>query len=178
MEVCISLGLYISERNEGPFKNAFVTFSSNPELQYLTGDLKSRYTQLQRAEWGMSTDLEATFKMILDQATKHKVSESEMPTAILIMSDMEFNEAVDSNDTAIDMIRKKYEASGYTMPKIIFWNLCSRHDNFPVSSNENGTALVSGFSPSILKTVLSGKSVNPVEMMLETLNAPRYEAIK
>jgi hypothetical protein len=64
------------------------------------------------------------------------------------------------------------------MPKIVFWNLCSRRDNFPVSANETGTALVSGFSPSILKTVLSGKSVNPVEMMLETLNVPRYEAVK
>jgi hypothetical protein len=178
LEVCISLGLYISERNEGPFKNAFVTFSSTPELQYLTGDLKSRYMQLARAEWGMSTDLDATFNLILNQAIKHQVSESEMPTTILIMSDMEFNEAIDKDDTAITMIRKKYEASGYTMPKIVFWNLCSRRDNFPVSANETGTALVSGFSPSILKTVLSGKSVNPVEMMLETLNVPRYEAVK
>jgi hypothetical protein len=178
LEVCISLGLYISERNEGPFKDAFVTFSDTPQLQYLTGDLKSRYSQLGSADWEMSTNLEATFDLILNQATKHNINESEMPTAILIMSDMEFNEATSKDDRAITMIRKKYEASGYTMPKIIFWNLCSRHDNFPVSANEDGTALISGFSPSILKTVLSGKSVNPIEMMLETLNIPRYEAVK
>lgn len=178
LEVCISLGLYISERNEGPFKDAFITFSDTPQLQYLTGDLKSRYAQLQSADWEMSTNLEATFDLILNQATKHNINESEMPTSILIMSDMEFNAAIDSDDRAITMIRKKYEASSYTMPKIIFWNLCSRHDNFPVSANEEGTALISGFSPSILKTVLSGKSVNPVEMMLETLNTSRYEAVK
>jgi hypothetical protein len=178
LEVCISLGLYISERNEGPFKDAFVTFSSRPELQFLSGDLKSRYRQLSRAEWGMSTDLEATFDLILNQAIKHKVVESEMPTCILIMSDMEFNAATELSHSAIDMIKNKYEESGYEMPKVVFWNMVSRHDNFPVGADENGTALVSGFSPSILKTVLSGNAMNPVQIMLDTLNVSRYEPIK
>ena len=178
MEVCISLGLYISERNEGPFKDAFVTFSSQPQLQLLTGDLKSRYRQLQNAEWGMSTDLEATFDLVLNQAKKHNVSPEEMPTCILIMSDMEFNQATRANDTAIDMIRNKYENSGYEMPKVVFWNIASRNNNFPVTADENGTALVSGFSPSILKTVLAGNAMNPVQIMLDTLNTPRYEPIK
>ncbi len=178
MEVCISLGLYISERNEGAFKNAFVTFSSEPKLQYLTGDLKSRFTQLARADWGMSTDLEKTFRYILNQAIKHNVPIEEMPTCILIMSDMEFNEATHRHDTAFDMIRRKYEESGYELPKIVFWNLCSRHDNFPVTANDQGVALISGFSPSILKTVLSGNAMNPVQIMLDTLNQPRYEAVK
>jgi len=178
LDVCISLGLYISERNEGPFKNAFITFSSAPKLQYLTGNLASRYEQMSSADWGMSTNLESAFKLILNQAKKHSIAETEMPTAILIMSDMEFNQATYVNDSAIDMIRRKYEESGYTMPKIIFWNLCSRHDNFPVKLDEKGTALISGFSPSILKTILTGKSINPVDMMLETLNAERYSPIK
>lgn len=178
MEVCISLGLYISERNEGAFKNAFVTFSSDPKLQYLTGDLKSRYRQLQSAEWGMSTNLEKTFDFILKQATTHGVPASEMPTCILIMSDMEFDQATNRHDSAFDMIRKQYENIGYELPKIVFWNLCSRHDNFPVTANDEGVALVSGFSPSILKTVLKGGAMNPVQIMLDTLNQPRYEAIK
>jgi hypothetical protein len=178
MEVCISLGLYISERNEGPFKDAFVTFSEQPELQYLTGDLKSRYKQLNSAEWGMSTNLESTFNLILNQATKHNVPVEEMPTCILIMSDMEFNQATRRQDTALDMIKNKYSESGYTMPKIVFWNLVSRHDNFPVKSDEQGTALVSGFSPSILKTVLTGNAMDPIQIMIDTLNTPRYEAVK
>ena len=178
MEVCISLGLYISERNEGPFKDAFVTFSEQPELQYLTGDLKSRYKQLNSAEWGMSTNLESTFNLILNQATKHNVPVEEMPTCILIMSDMEFNQAIRRQDTALDMIKNKYSESGYTMPKIVFWNLVSRHDNFPVKSDEQGTALVSGFSPSILKTVLTGNAMDPIQIMIDTLNTPRYEAVK
>jgi hypothetical protein len=178
MEVCISLGLYISERNEGAFQNAFVTFSSDPKLQYLTGDLKSRYLQLQSAEWGMSTNLEKTFRFILDQATKHGVPANEMPTCILIMSDMEFNKATHRQDTALDMIHRQYENAGYEMPKIVFWNLCSRRDNFPVTANDEGVALISGFSPSILKSVLKGGAMNPVQIMLDTVNQPRYEAIK
>jgi hypothetical protein len=101
-----------------------------------------------------------------------------MPTCILIMSDMEFNQASHTNYTAIDMIRLKYEDSGYEMPKVVFWNIASRNDNFPVGADENGTALISGFSPSILKTVLSGNAMNPVQIMLDTINAPRYEAVK
>lgn len=178
MDVCISLGLYISERNEGAFKNAFVTFSSRPELQYLTGDLKSRYRQLERAEWGMSTNLEATFDMVLEQAIKHNVPAEEMPTCILIMSDMQFNAATELRYTAIEMIKAKYKNADYEMPKVVFWNLASRNDNFPVTADENGTALVSGFSPSILKTVLTGNAMNPVQIMLDTLNTPRYEPIK
>lgn len=178
MDVCISLGLYISERNEGIFKNAFVTFSSRPELQYLKGDLISRYKQLQRADWGMSTDLEATFNMILNAGIKNNVPEEEMPTCILIMSDMEFNQACDGNSTAIQMIANKYTEAGYTMPKIVFWNLQSRHDNFPVQATDENTALVSGFSPTILKSILSGDSMTPEKIMLKTLNVERYSMVQ
>ena len=178
MDVCISLGLYISERNEGPFKDAFVTFSSSPQLQYLKGTLTERYHQLQSADWGMSTDLEATFKMILNTAIKHSVPANEMPTCILIMSDMQFNQACNSRHTALQMIATEYAQSGYEMPKIVFWNLNARGSNFPVQVKDANTALVSGFSPSILKSVLSGKNMTPVSIMLETLNAPRYEAIQ
>lgn len=86
MDVALSLGMYISERNEGSFKDAFITFSSNPQLQYLTGNLSERLNQLRRADWGMSTDLEAVFNLILHQAKMNNVPESNMPTKILILS--------------------------------------------------------------------------------------------
>ena len=50
MDVAVSLGLYISERNEGTFKDCFLTFSSNPQLQYLKGSLKERLSQLRNSE--------------------------------------------------------------------------------------------------------------------------------
>jgi hypothetical protein len=178
MDVAISLGLYISERNEGSFKDSFITFSERPQLQKLSGNLYDRYTQLRAAEWGMSTNLESVFKLILNQSIKHNVPQSEIPTKILILSDMEFNQATGRNNSAIQMIRKEYENSGYQLPGIIFWNIQSRGDNFPVRFDESGTALISGFSPSILKSILGGKELSPVLIMTETIESERYKMIE
>ena len=177
--------MYISERNEGVFKNAFITFSSRPQLQLLEGSLADRLTQLERADWGMNTDLQATFKLILDQAVKHNVPVSEMPTKVLILSDMEFDTAIsgnwdsvtDWNPTAQEMIKGMYEEAGYEMPGIVYWNIQSRQDNIPTRFDEMGTALVSGFSPSIMKSILSCEELTPYKMMMETIGSARYESI-
>ena len=178
LDVAVSLGLYISERNEGSFKDSFITFSERPQLQKLSGNLYDRYTQLRAAEWGMSTNLESVFKLILNQSIKHNVPQSEMPTKILILSDMEFNQATGRNNSAIQMIREEYENSGYQLPGIIFWNIQSRGDNFPVRFDESGTALISGFSPSILKSILGGKELSPILIMTETIESERYKMIE
>ena len=186
MDVSTSLGLYISERNEGVFKNAFITFSSKPKLQLLEGSLANRLCELQRAEWGLNTDLQATFKLILDQAVKNNVPVSEMPTKVLILSDMEFDQATSGrwdsvtrwNPTAQRMIKGMYEESGYKMPGIVYWNIQSRQDNIPTRFDEMGTALVSGFSPSIMKSILSCEELTPYKMMMETIGSARYEPIK
>ena len=185
MDVAVSLGLYISERNEGVFKDTFLTFSSNPTLQVLNGPLVDRLSQLKCADWAMSTDLQKAFKLILNQAVKHNVPVEEMPTKLLILSDMEFDEATSShwdpvsdwNPTAQQMIKGMYEKAGYEMPDIVYWNIQSRNDNCPTRFDETGTALVSGFSPSIMRSILSCKNITPYEVMMETIDSPRYEAI-
>tara|TARA_R100001594_G_scaffold22321_4_gene43261 strand:+ start:22402 stop:23835 length:1434 start_codon:yes stop_codon:yes gene_type:complete len=185
MDVSTSLGMYISERNEGVFKNAFITFSSKPQLQLLEGSLTDKLNQLERADWGMNTDLQSTFKLILNQAVKHNVPVSEMPTKVLILSDMEFDQAISENwddvsewnPTAQEMIKGMYEEAGYEMPGIVYWNIQSRQDNVPTRFDEMGTALVSGFSPSIMKTILSCEELTPYKMMIETIGSTRYESI-
>jgi len=169
MDVAISLGLYISERNEGPFKDHFITFSNSPKLQHLTGDLKSRFDQLAHADWGMNTNLQAVYQLILNQAKRHSIPQDEMPTQILILSDMEFDQATDArggwtreenisvwNQTAQEMVRQMFQDAGYEMPNIIYWNIQSRGENVPVRFDEQGTALISGFSPSIMTSLLGG----------------------
>jgi hypothetical protein len=179
LDISVSLGLYISERNVGPFKDAFITFSETPQLQYLKGNLKERYDQLSCSDWGMSTDIEAVFDLILNKAVEQKVPESEMPTMILILSDMEFNQAGgdDWNKTAQELFETKYQRHGYNMPKIVYWNMASRNKNIPVKFGEDGTAMISGFSPSILKSILSGDNISPLKIMNNTINSSRYEAI-
>lgn len=187
MDVAVSLGLYISERNEGPFKDAFITFSSNPQLQVLSGSLKDRYAQMISSDWGMSTNLEATFKLILNQATKHNLSEAEMPNKILILSDMEFNQATGGggwrneggkwNPTAQQMIEQMYADAGYKVPQIVYWNIQSRNGGVPVAFDKAGTALVSGFSPAIMTSLLGGDIESPQQIMDKTILSERYAPI-
>jgi hypothetical protein len=174
----------------GPFKDAFITFSSTPQLQVLSGSLKDRYAQMASSDWGMSTNLEATFKLILDQATKHNLTEEEMPNKILILSDMEFNAATNSrggwyrqeektdwNPTAQQMIEKMYADAGYKMPQIVYWNIQSRNGGVPVAFDKQGTALVSGFSPAIMTSLLGGDIESPQQIMDKTILSERYAPI-
>ena len=190
MDVSISLGLYISERNAGAFKDAFITFSAEPQLQILKGNLRDRFAQLQRAEWGYNTNLVKVFDLVLDQATKHSVPESEMPTKILILSDMEFDKATETvsgwekthiatkwDATAQEMIEQKYADAGYKVPAVVYWNIQSRGNNIPVAFDKTGTALISGFSPSILKTVAKGQVSNPQVIMDDAILSSRYDQI-
>ncbi len=187
LDVSLSLGLYISERNEGPFKDHFLTFSANPELQHLSGTLRQRLQQLHSAEWGMNTNLEAAYDLILNQAVKHNVPEEEMPTQILILSDMEFDEAIETNSwgdsipewnpTAQQMIESKFKKAGYKLPNIIYWNIQSRGNNVPVKFDKTGTALISGFSPAILTSILSGTEISPISIMDKVILSERYSII-
>ncbi len=179
MDVAISLGLYLCERNVGPYKDAFVTFHTSPQLITVKGSLSERYNQMLHSPWGGSTNLEASFRLILDKAVKGRVPASEMPTMFIIFSDMEFNRADrDWNHTAQQMIEKQFASAGYEMPKIVYWNLQSRGDkNKPVHFDKNGTALVSGFSPSLLTSLLAGKDITPLSMMNTVINSERYASV-
>jgi hypothetical protein len=179
MDVAISLGLYISERNEGPFKDGFITFDNHPTVEFVKGSLSDRYNQMKNAKWGGSTNLERTFRVILDKAKEMKVPQSEMPTMVLILSDMEFNRGVGRhNPTAQEMIKSMYVEAGYEMPKLVYWNMHAASDNNPVQFNETGTALVSGFSPAILTSLLSGKEMTPISMMMEIIGSDRYTSVR
>lgn len=178
MDVALSLGLYLSERSNGIFKDSFMTFSTNPEIVTVKGDLSDRMRNMSRANWAMSTNLEAAFSLMLRTAVQHSLPASEMPTQILILSDMQFNSCVRNwNARAIDMIRSQYEAAGYKMPKVVFWNLKASVGQSPVTADENGTALVSGFSPSIMAAVLGAdpEEFTPRAIMLKKLSDERYD---
>jgi len=173
MDVSLSLGLYLADKNKGPFKDAFVTFSSKPKIQVLKGNLAQKLDQLSRSEWGMSTDLNAVFNRILEVATAHKLPQAELPQTVLILSDMNFNQCVAHDDSAYQMIVRKYESAGYTVPNVVFWNL-NDNGTKPVSFDKQGTALVSGFSPSIMTSILGAKTLTPEAVMLETIMKDRY----
>ena len=91
---------------------------------------------------------------------------------------MQFNQATRRDSLgAQSMIEEMYKEAGYKMPNVVYWNLNSSGGNFPVEFDKNGTALVSGFSPSILKSLLGGKNMTPESIMMDTVNDKRYSVI-
>jgi hypothetical protein len=176
LDIAVSLGLYPADKNHGVFKDTFVTFSAQPQLLHLQGNVVQKLNQMVRSDWEMNTDLHATMREILRVAQEHHVPDSEMPRYLLILSDMQFDACVAHDDSAIQMMARQYVAAGYTMPAVIFWNIAS-YSNVPVAQHSSGTVLVSGFSPVILRGVLSAdwQSLTPLAMMQAVIMDPRYD---
>ena len=178
IDVSVSLGLYLADKNRGPFKDMFLTFSEKTKLEVLKGNLIDKLNQLESSDWGMSTDLHGAFEAILKYAVKGNVPARDMPKYLVIFSDMEFNHCARYDDSAMQMIERKYRDAGYEVPNIVFWNLNARAGNVPVKYDKKGVALVSGFSPAIMTSILAAEDLDPVSVMMQTLNSPRYAVIK
>lgn len=178
-DVATSLGIYIAERNKGDFNDLFLTFASNPQMEKLKGTtLRDKLHNMQYANWGMSTNLEAAFELILQTALKNNTPTEDLPKTLIILSDMQFNESQYSQkfqETTHEVLRRRYAENGYEIPSIVYWNLCGRNVQSPVTMDENKTVLVSGFSPVILQTVLDGEISNPYDMMLKVIMNERYD---
>lgn len=175
MDVAVSLGLYVADKNKGKFKDTFLTFSGSPELLHLKGNVVQKAQQMVKSNWAMHTDLVKAMDKILRVAKEGCVPQEEMPEMLLIMSDMQFDQCARFDDSAMQMIARKYEAAGYEMPKIVFWNL-NAADNVPVKYDAREVALVSGFSPSIMKAVLSADvdQFTPEAIMWKAIGNERY----
>ena len=193
IEVAISLGLYCAEKAHGPFANHFITFSSNPTFVKTDGvDFCDKVRRMGAADWGGSTNVEAAFDLMLKVALQNQCKQSDIPENLIIISDMEFNACVTSGpvstdrwygygtrvsdpDTLFESMAKKWKTYGYEMPHLIFWNVNARQNNIPMMDNGR-VSYVSGFSPSIFETILSGKT--GYDLMMEKLNTERYACIK
>ena len=168
LAVATSLGMYLSERTKGEFRDMFLTFSENPELVKLQGDtVGERLRNITQADWGMSTDFTKAYQHILDVATKHNVVPESMPSMLLVLSDMQFDES-QSYGTHFNHMKEEYEKAGYKLPKIVFWNL-DAHFGTPAECSDDSVAMVSGFSPSIMKAILNAQEFTPMDVMREAL---------
>lgn len=179
LDIAVSLGIYCAEKLKGAFHGMWCNFSTTPTLRKLSGNVVEMYNQLAQhgSDWHGSTDIEKAMAKILDVATRNKVPANEMPEMLLIISDMEFNYCVNGEETVYEATARRFAEAGYELPKIVFWNVNSRSGNYPVTANERGTGLISGFSPAIMKAVLSIEDMaefTPEAIMLKTVMVPRY----
>ncbi|OUM67242.1 hypothetical protein PIROE2DRAFT_5405 [Piromyces sp. E2] len=186
MQVAFSLAVYFAERSSGRFKNKYITFNSRPKLIDLSeaDSLREKLEIIRRHCYYSNTNLEAVFNLILDFAVSHQLPQEELPSNILILSDMEFDSMVDlgsydrrPDEAFFTTMKRRFQEKGYLIPRLVFWNINSRSGTIPVKENELGVALVSGFSPAVAKMVLSNKT-DPFECLLEQLNSERYQAVE
>ena len=179
IDVAVSLGLYLADKQTGAFKDMFLTFSTDPKIQILKGNLLEKLNAMETSHWDMSTNIEKAFREILRVAVMNQVPQSEMPKMIVVLTDLEFNDS-SNNQMAMDMASSMYAKHNYLLPKIVWWNLRARANatNNPVKKTQYNTAFVSGFSSNILKSVMSCKSMSPLQIMLDTLNSDRYNLVE
>lgn len=180
IDVAISLALYTAERAKGPFQGHYISFSSRPQLIETDGvDFCDKVTRIYRTNLCENTNIEATFDLILKTALDNHLTEDDLPKSIIIISDMQFDSArgwrTSSSETLMESIERKWHDYGYTMPKLIFWNVNAGYEGAIPMKDKDGITFVSGASPSIFKSILTGKT--GIQLMYDVLESDRYTAI-
>lgn len=185
MDIACALGLYIAKFQNNDMKNLMVTFSQEPKFYYLKSkNILGNILEILESTTSLNTDLVKTMRTILDRALKNKVTQESMPQVVYILSDMQFDQATNDdwymntrnsswNESTYETIKKEFEDHGYEMPRIVFHNLAYM-SNVPMTQDVPGVSLVGGFSPSIMKYMLSGKEYTPMDQMNEVLESRRY----
>ena len=187
LNVAISLGLYCAERAGGPFTGHYVSFSSRPQLIKTEGvDFCDKIARIYDTNLCQNTNIEATFDMLLHTAINNKCTQADIPQNLIVISDMEFDAGTNrrswyssgaafDTQTLMESIRQKWRNHGYRLPHLIYWNVDARQNNIPEDIGCGLVSYVSGFSPSIFQTIMSGKT--GYELMKEKLDSPRYSVI-
>lgn len=177
METSVGLAIYFAERNHGVFANKFMTFTDIPKIVNVMGnDLFEKYCSV-TDHVGYNTNLEAAFDAILSTAVRTHCPQSDLPKALVIISDLEIDYWNGGSLTFTEEMRKRFADAGYEMPKLVYWNVDSRKDTFLASKNDPNAILVSGQSASTFKNLIKGIDLSAFEIMVQTLNDPRYDCV-
>ena len=181
MEAAGTLGIYLAQHCKGPFKNLAMTFDNDPKwIKVDSDDIMTNYRRVQGASWGGTTNIDAAFEKILKTALKASTPQENMPDFLIVLSDMEFDPPYWGGSvcemTNHKAMVKKFEDAGYKAPSVVYWQVNGRGST-PVTQSTKGAVLVSGFSPTIIKSVLQAKRITPKDIMMETLMSERYDRV-
>lgn len=179
LDVANALAILFSEHNSGPYANKYITFSSHPQYVEFPRDATlARKIQIARQHNEISnTNLHKVFLLILHTAVQYGLTQNELPKNILVISDMEFDQATWGETPDMVGIQEMYDRYGYKVPRIIFWNVNSRTNTIPLRQNENGIVLCSGFSQNVLRMVI-GDQLDPKQALIDVLMSERYAGLR
>ncbi len=180
MCAAIGLALYFAERNRGEFHGRYMTFSSRPSWVKVQdgSSLRDNCVVAYDVDWGGSTNIQRAMKMILDICVNNHLKQEDVPKALVIISDMQFNCVSSVSSTYFKTIQEMYSDAGYVAPNIVFWNASEYSRNtHHASALDKYVQMYSGYSASIFKQVISSIDKTPYEAMMDTLNSERYQPI-
>jgi len=166
----LGLALYTAKRNTGIFQNHFITFSDNPRLCEVIGNtIEEQISNVPTIV--ANTNIDKVFELILNTAKENNLNQEELPSHILIISDMEFDQGVYSQTgTNLTGWRQAFKNAGYQLPIIIFWNVADSINGTPATKFDQDITMISGFSTNILENILTLKNYTPTNTMLEKLS--------
>ncbi|THH27836.1 hypothetical protein EUX98_g6351 [Antrodiella citrinella] len=159
----VALSIVLAQVASPPFNGGFITFSERPEFIKLdtSQTLGEMAAQLVGTAWGMNTDFDAVFlDLLLPLAKEHQLKPEDMVKRLFVFSDMQFDESRgdtrsgDAWETNHDVIERAYREAGYEVPEIVYWNLAGSVTTTPVLAEKQGVALMSGFSPNMMKVFM------------------------
>ena len=181
MATSIGLATYFAQHNTGHYRNQYLTFTSEPSFINLRegASLLDCVKKIAEAGVGYSTNLEKAFLAILETAVNYRVPNSEMPKALVVISDMEIDKYMRPGRhwDFLDVMRKRFASYGYALPRIILWNVNARKDTF-LSQSED-ILFVSGQSTSVFKQLCQNlDGVTAYDLMIQTLNGPAYSKVR
>jgi hypothetical protein len=187
MEVSIAMGVLISEICHPAFRDLVLMFHENPSWHDLSSQTTfvDKVKSLMRGSWGGSTNFEGAMNLIARVIEKEKLKQEDIPV-LMVVSDMQFNSAASGGwgyddlrngryggnvwNTASENIKKLFHDLGVKMwgtpfdaPQIVFWNVRAGTTGMPATADEEGVITLSGYSPSLMKFVLSGEMAEVVE---------------
>lgn len=172
--VSVALAAYCAQRNNGLFKGVAIGFGSDPAIIKVPADINDAIESIMKSDVGYSTDLGKALNVVLGMC---RAFPDQAPSKLLVVSDMEFNPAYLGNKTNYESIKEIARVAGIKLPQIVFWNVNGRTGNMPVKFDQVGVAMVGGYNPSLLKTLLSVTDLTPIGVATELLMQPRYSII-
>ena len=171
-DVCVSLGIYFSELNEGYFHNTVAMFDNTSRVMKLSGTFSEKWQAIRNATtaWG-GTNFMSLVQLLVDERKKHPlIPESEFPQTLLVVSDMQFNPSgyynrsserdATNQEAARALLRTVFSDEFVDNFNFIWWYCASRsgagHD-VPATMDQGGNYVFSGFDGSIVTLLLGGE---------------------
>lgn len=191
MEIGVAMGLLIAEIAQfGSFmRGRMITFHENPTLVKIdtidkyslsTSGLRNKVEKIKQLDWGGTTDFDKVFELLIEAYENKEIDDLEN-YVFIVCSDMQFDESCNGEwETKYQTIKNRFIEKGFQqIPKIVFWNLRSDTNDFPVNASQEGVVLLSGFSTGLLETLMNGDmdDFTPERQMLRVLDSKYYKNI-